>query len=232
MKHLLLILITFFCIKGFSQINCGNAPTLTEKGDSVNGERNGLWFEFTDGHLSSSGNYVNSQKDSTWTHYFFNNEKDGDFSIKNQKKLKISNIINFKKGVLNGISISYYDNGKKRYETIFKNDSLINKTNYYINGELEQIVKYDSTNTKGLPYVLEFIRYKSSKGYITYENFFDPNVGKPCYDHKKKKMVNKIIDRYDLETADGSYKMWITKTEECYEQYIIENGRKRWIFRN
>lgn len=232
MKNLIIILFTFFCTNSFSQINCGNAFTLTEKGDSVNGERNGIWYEFLDGHLYSIGNYVHGKKDGTWKYFFFDNEKKGDFSIKNQKRLKVSYIINFRGGLRDGVSTGYYIDGKKIDDTVFRNDSLIRKTKYYPNNEIKQIIQYDSTSSEGLPYVKEYIRYKGSKGYMTYENFYNPVKGKPCYDHKLKKMVTKVIDDYDIETADGSYKMWITKTGECFEHYIIENGRKRWVFRN
>ncbi len=122
--------------------------------------KNGLWKSYINDKLSSEGNYKKDKKEGQWKSYFskegtlkdigsYSQDKKNGTWKSYHKKGSLSSIYNYKNGVTDGESLSYYENeqlwmkgnyvdGKKDgvWENYHKNGILNHKT-YYKNDKID-----------------------------------------------------------------------------------------------
>jgi len=98
---------------------------------------------YQDGPLAGEGNYVNSLKDSSWNYYSYYTKT-------------LSNKENYAKGKKNGLSISYYPNGKIAEELNWKDDIRNGIWHqYFENGILKMSIEFLNGKQNG-PFLLNY----------------------------------------------------------------------------
>lgn len=170
------------------------------------GQRTGDWVKYYQANrISIQAHYLNGKKHGSWKYYHPNG--------------KLASVMHFAQDEKQGTWKSFYRNGNLCSERIFRNDTLLQETNYYTNGQIQE--KNAFTCINGHTILEKELFYPSGIPY-TFQNFFN---GKLHGEYKKFHQNGVLWEHF---VYDNGLLMEVSANQNSFDQAMatgnFQNG--------